>query len=148
MTLDPFDVIGDVPPEWRAVAAELIARLGDPTRPWLTPAERRALDAVIALRPYLVTNAHRARCRRCGAVHPYLTLGCIERPFTGWTEVFALVRDQHIALRLGDLVPIDRETARRLIERIRARGFAIPDLPDPATTEQALRRLATRVERS
>jgi hypothetical protein len=148
MTLDPFDVIGAVPPEWRSVAAELVARLGDPTRPWLTPAERRALDAVIGLRPYLVTNAHRARCRRCGSVHAYLTLGCIERPFTGWTEVFALVREQNVALRLGDLVPIDRATARALIERIRARGFAIPDLPDPAATEHALRRLAKDVERS
>jgi hypothetical protein len=148
MTLDPFDVIGSVPPEWRAVAVELVARLGDPTRPWLTPAERRALDAVIALRPYLVTNAQRARCRRCGVVHAYLTLGCIERPFTGWTEVFALVREQNVVLRLGDLVPIDRETARALIERIRARGFVIPDLPDPAAIEQTLRRLAKGVERS
>jgi hypothetical protein len=141
MTLDPFDLLADLPPEWRSVATELLARLGDHSRPWLTREERRAIDAVIALRPYLVTNGQRARCRRCGAVHPYLTLACVERPFTGWTELFALVRQQNVVLRLGDIVPIDRATAQALIERIRARGYDVPDLPQPAQVENQLRTL-------
>lgn len=139
--IDPFALLGDLPPEWRPIAGELLLHLLDRDRPWLTPKERAALDAVILLRPYLVTNATGARCRNCRAVHPYLTLGCVERPFSGWSELLALVRDQSLrAVRLGDLVPISREQACDLAARIRARGYPFPDPPDPRAVEGALRR--------
>lgn len=141
--IDPFAVLEDVAPEWRSVATELIARLVDPSARWLTPKERAAFDAVIQLRPFLITNAQKARCRRCGQVHAYLTLACVERPFSGWSELLMLVRDQSLkGLRLGDIVPITLEQARALAEKIRARGEPFPDPPDPRAVEALLRTLA------
>lgn len=150
--IDPFRLVQDLPPEWRTVATELLARLGPRDRPYLTPQERAAIDAVIRLRPYLVRNRWGFRCRRCGAVHQYLTLGCIERPFTGWSETFLADRRGLAGIasagmrviELGDIEPISVERARELVGRIRARGFPIEDPPDPQAVEQGLRAVVER----
>lgn len=128
--IDPLNPIlpPDAPPEWAAIPAELLARLA-PRGGILTPWQRRELDRIARSRWFLIRNEGGYRCRRCRAVHAYLTWGCVERPFNGLNEVVGLLRQAEgrdltlSGVRFGTIVPISETKARELIERMRARGF-------------------------
>lgn len=151
--LDPAELwSSDLPPEWDEVPPELLARLVPQAtrtipftlpngqvelRQWnftgvLTKEQRAQIDTIVAGRWFLIRNdgptLERARCGRCGNLHKYLTLACIERPFHGLDEIYALIeqiegRDQNAyAIRLGSIEPITRQKAKLLADRIRARG--------------------------
>jgi hypothetical protein len=129
MTLDPLaPVLPDLPPEWDAIPPEILARLA-PRGGILTPAQRRELDRIARARWFLIRNEGSWRCRRCGAVHAYLTWGCVERPWNGLNEVVGLLRQVEgrdltlSGVRFGTIVPITEVQARALIERMRARGY-------------------------
>jgi CelD/BcsL family acetyltransferase involved in cellulose biosynthesis len=91
-------------------------------------------NALLAGRWFLIRNdasaGYRPRCGRCNQVHDFLTLGCVERPFNGLTEIVAMLRDFRAegrdrvmeGVRYGALVPITAAEAQRLAGRIRAKG--------------------------
>jgi hypothetical protein len=93
-----------------------------------------AFNALLAGRWFLIRNdataGYRPRCGRCNRVHAFLTLGCVERPFNGLTEIVGMLRDFRVAgrdrvmegFRFGALVPITATEARRLAGQIRERG--------------------------
>lgn len=131
--IDPMlPVHEDQPDVWPEIDAELLARLV-PTGGYYTPEQRVELNRIARGQWFLVRNDLRARCASCrqgilpGAVHEYVTTGCIELPFNGLREVsmFYAQHDQHGrlwgSLSMGTIAPISAEDAQVLNERIRAR---------------------------
>jgi hypothetical protein len=64
----------------------------------MTPDEMRERERLLRGRYFLVrqgTLGEIMKCKRCGGKHAYLTLACIERPFSGITAgVYAYYRTQ------------------------------------------------------
>lgn len=55
------------------------------------------------------------RCKRCGAKHPYLTLMCIEQPFSGITEgIYAYVHVGRPKAERKELPPDERARYDRI----------------------------------
>lgn len=164
--LDPRSLeILDCPPEWPTVPRQLIEQLiPQPPRPvrdpfgkihyfrpipMYTAAQRDMLNKIAASRWFLIKLDEQARCGNCGGKHGYVTLGCIERPWNGITDMtyailgkpwltFGLSRQERKeiapgtgvnvpwqSVRLGDIVPITGERARALRERIRMKRYII-----------------------
>jgi hypothetical protein len=145
--------LADLPPQWEQVPDMILAQLapqavrevrGPLGRSYLvdmtgviTPEQKKAIDSVARSRWFVMRNdgpvMQRARCGRCGGVHQYLTLGCVERPFHGLQEIVGLVETyaaegKHVervlqSIRLGAIVPITRKQARQLADKIRAKGI-------------------------
>ena len=71
----------------------------------ITPEQRRMINQILEARWFLVRNGGvtpRARCGRCKRYHPYITLGCVEKPHNGLGEVVGLIeREQEIGTRRG-----------------------------------------------
>lgn len=134
-TLNP----AEIPAEWDDIDKDLAMRLRQNEYGLRTKEQWQIIKQIRAARHLLLRNDHRARCGRCGAIHEYITLGCIERPFNGLDEVhlFELqqakergqVRGEHQiittttveSLHVGVPEPINRKTAKKLILRIRAK---------------------------
>jgi hypothetical protein len=122
----------DLPPQWETVEPDVLATLR-PEGGIYTPQQHAALKRIAGRRWFLIraNTGLASRCRECQQVHTYLTLGCVELPFNGLTEVIGLFdryqgRDRVIdAVALGDIVPITRDEARTLYGRIRARGYEL-----------------------
>lgn len=164
--LDPQTlVIRDCPPEWPNVPQDLLDKLipqrPKPIRdpfgklhyfvdvPMYTPAQKAQIDAIASSRWFLIKLDEQARCGICNQNHGYVTLGCVEKPFNGITDItqailgrpwetFGLTPQQRremkpgesIAVhwnpvRLGDIVPITSTKARILRERIRMKRYVI-----------------------
>ena len=101
------------------------------------PWQRRAMDKIARSRWFLVRNEQRDRCGNCrqgtipGAIHEYLTLGCIELPFNGVDDLVLVLEswDEERRERLisgmhpGMFVPITFGDARKYIRRIQAKGY-------------------------
>lgn len=97
----------------------------------------KQMQSVLANRWFLIRNdsvpGYYPHCGLCGAVHRYLTRGCVEKPFNGLTEVMAKIRQPRVdgadtiteGFRLGALEPITAIKAWELKERIRAKGYNI-----------------------
>jgi hypothetical protein len=105
---------GNLPAEWAAIPHQILEALiplqtqslavpgGEVRivnfRGILTNAQKRMVDEILASRWFLIKNGGvlpPARCTRCGSTsHPYLTLGCIEKPYNGLGEIVALVEQQ------------------------------------------------------
>jgi hypothetical protein len=167
---------GNLPAEWAAIPHQILEALiplqtqslavpgGEVRivnfRGILTNAQKRRVDEILASRWFLIKNGGvlpPARCTRCGSTsHPYLTLGCIEKPYNGLGEIVALVEQQTQrgvarivkagrqatekplydttldAVEIGAIVPITPEKAKALIDRINAKGYRwrgpVPDL--------------------
>jgi hypothetical protein len=108
---------------------------------FLTPAQRAELNVLASQEWFLVRNEIGAvvggdpRCRRCGAIHEYITTGCVELPFNSLRELSIFVgRMPETAQQLfrsmlrpgtltepGTIVPITQADAARLNERIRSK---------------------------
>lgn len=134
-TLDP----SQIPAEWDDLDRDIAERLRPDKFGFRTAAQKKQVDAIRAARWLLLRNDHRARCSRCNAVHPYVTLGCIERPFNTLHEIDifemqqareqGLVHGENIILEdttfrsfhIGEPVPITRKAAQKLTLRIRAK---------------------------
>lgn len=164
--LDPRSLeIYDCPPEWPTIPRELIERLipappvpiRDPFGrlhyfqpiPMYTPEQKAQIDAIAASRWFLIKLHESAVCGRCDGKHGYVTLGCVERPWNGITDItqaiigrpwesFGLSRRERRevkpgesiqvnwnAVRLGDIVPITSTKARVLREKIRMKRYVI-----------------------
>ena len=92
---------------------------------------------VLGQRWFLIRNdsvpGYYPHCERCGQVHTYLTLACVERPFNGLTEIYGVLNAAKMAggdrivegFRYGALVPISAADAARYIGRIRDKGERI-----------------------
>lgn len=160
MTLDPYALAGDLPSEWAQIPPEILARLA-PAGAIATPAQRAELNRIAAGRWFLVRNELGLRCGHCrqgilpGAVHPYISIACVEAPFHGLREIVLFMQETAgadmllSAMRPGTLVPITRRQAEKLNARIRARGGRPIDMQrplDPAEIDPAAiaRRLARR----
>lgn len=151
-------ILPDTPPEWAAgLPPELAAALArshgilfhDPRcvavmdgpfvkrRRCAPGCPVAAMNAVLAGRTFLIRNdsnvGYYPRCGRCNRVHRYLTLACVERPFSALTEIYAVLNEHRLdgpdriveGLRFGALVPITPAKAEELKARIRARGEVI-----------------------
>ena len=126
-------------PDWDPIARDLAERLKQDQYGIRTKEQQKRIDEIRAASWLLLTNEHRAKCGRCGKIHPYITLGCIERPFNGLDELYSfetsnareqgLIRGENVILseshvqsmRIGAPEPISRKVAKRLILRIRAK---------------------------
>jgi hypothetical protein len=96
-----------------------------------------AMNTVLAGRTFLIRNdsnfGYYPRCGRCNQVHQFLTLACIERPFSALTEIYGMLNEQRMdgpnrlmeGFRFGALVPITPAEAELLKQRIRDRGERI-----------------------
>ena len=135
MSLDPTAVkLLDTPPEWKVIPPEIFDRL-KPKDGIYTIEQRNHLDAITSARWFLVRNEVGARCRTCrvgrlpGAIHPYVSMGCLPVPFNGLDEMVFLLREQQgsdtlfSAMRPGTIVPIDRRLALELNRRIREKRY-------------------------
>jgi len=119
------------PSEWEAVDPEVLASLHAPTG-ILTPEQWQTIQGIWGKRWFLVRadTGKCSRCRRCGAFHRYITLGCIPRPWNGITEIFGVLEKSFgrdtvwETVRFGDIVPITRADALKLYEQIRAKGLS------------------------
>lgn len=133
MTIDPLSPThDDQPPEWQQIDPEILARLV-PVNGYHTPEQRVALNRIAAGQFFLVKNDLRAPCSACrqgilrGAIHDYITTGCIELPFNGLREVSMFYGQQDqggklwASLTMGTIVPITAEDAAKLNDRIRTR---------------------------
>ncbi len=90
-------------------------------------------EGVLANRWYLIENdavpGFRPECGICGRKHRFLSLACLDKPFNGLTEIFAILRQPRIegrdriteGFRFGALVPITSREALVLRERIRGK---------------------------
>jgi len=112
------------------------------------------INNILRGRWFLIRNGgilSRSRCKRCGSwKHPYLTLGCIEKPYNGMGEIVALIEKQQQrgvarvvkrlkgyrqpidkplydttldAVEIGAIEPITARKAKELIDRINAKGL-------------------------
>lgn len=168
---------GDLPPEWASIPPEILTLLvptmtrtivlpGGEHRViensgMITPQQRALVDRVLASRWFLIKNGGvvtKARCLRCKRYHRYITLGCVEKPFNGMTEIVGfihrsttvgvsrtkighrqyretpLMEQSMDAVELGAIEPITVVRARDLILRIRGRvGWegVVPEVRDP-----------------
>lgn len=96
-----------------------------------------AMQRVLAGRTFLIRNdstfGYYPRCGRCNQVHQFLTLACVERPFSALTEIYGMLNEHRVdgdnrimeGFRFGALVPITPAEAERLKQRIRDRGERI-----------------------
>jgi len=111
------------------------------TQIFLTATQRAALNRVQADEWVLVKNEIGSvvggdpKCRRCGAIHEYITVGCIELPFSSLRsleifvgkmpqsgqELFRAMLKPGTLAEPGTLVPISSKEAEKLNERIRAK---------------------------
>lgn len=162
--LDPRSlVIYDCPREWPTVPEELIVKLCPQpqnivrdqfgkvhyfrTPPMLSPEQKILMDKIAASRYFLIKLHEDCICGKCGGKHGYVTVGCVEAPFNGLTDIttqivgkpwetFGLSKqerkeiDPGTSLRvpwhtvqIGDIVPITEAQARIRYERIRMKGI-------------------------
>lgn len=152
--IDPTAIrLADLPPEWEAIpdlilaqlAPQAVRRVQNPDGTsylvdmtgTITPEQRAIIERVARSRWFVMRNdgpaLDRAVCTRCGRKHPYLTLGCVERPFHGLQEIVGMIETYAAegkavervltSIRLGAIVPITRKQARQLADKIRAKGI-------------------------
>lgn len=126
------------------------------TQLFLTPAQRARLNRAAADEWFLVRNEIGSvvggdpTCRRCGAVHPYITNGCVELPFNSLRslQIFvgkmpataqqlfrAMFRPGTLA-EPGTLVPITSDEAARLNQRIRDKRMQTISMQRPLTRDE------------
>lgn len=109
--------------------------------PWFLPsAETMAeQERLLAGRFFLVKiagNGEVWRCRRCGGKHRYLTLMCVEQPFSGLTRgLYAYYRTVGVHGAMNYLTPAERSRYAEL-----ARMFGPLDTPDLATSHPLMAR--------
>jgi len=131
--------LADVPPEWVTVPPELLERLRPNRAGIYTPEQAKFMDRIASARHYLLRNEYGFRCRDCNRVHAYLTVGCVERPWHGLSEVYGIIEEydplwenadgtveaEHriSGYRLGSVVPISARDALRYWLKIRDRGY-------------------------
>lgn len=153
-TADPYDLFpSDLPDVWEPVPDEYREMLKIKNG-IATGMQRRMIDAILASRWYLIKNdstdefGNRRPCRHCHRLHDYVTVRCIEAPFTSLTEVMGIIRkadgvyvqgdkqpDQFDSMEfdaqvLGKIVPISISQAYDHIRKIRGRGVPIyPHIP-------------------
>ncbi len=93
------------------------------TVPWFmpTPEQVRERDRILAGIYFLVRQGglgEKMRCKRCGARHEYLTLMCVEQPFSGLTQgLYAYWRAAGAHGAYQHLAPADRARYDALTER-------------------------------
>lgn len=128
-TIDPMaPFLDDMPVEWLAnIPEEMLARLA-PLAGATDPETRALINRIAAGRWFLVRNELRARCVQCGQDHDYITIRCVEAPFSGLRSVLLFWSERPDmttflnAMKPGTIVPISEVTARRFNQRIRDRG--------------------------
>jgi hypothetical protein len=114
--------------------------------PWWMPSPEAQLERerILASRYFLVKIAGNGdvwRCKRCHAKHRYLTLGCVEQPFSGLTGgLWAYYRTVGLHGAEAFMSPGERARYARMRELLGAVGRA----PDLATSHpQMARAIAT-----
>lgn len=95
--------------------------------PWFmpTPEQIAERDRILRSQFFLVRTSANAgigetlRCRSCKAVHRYLTLLCVERPFSGLTGgIYAYYQTMGISGAIDSLTPVQRARLDRMVELI------------------------------
>lgn len=122
----------DNPSEWPEISPEVQAFLQQTEKPGMfSPYQRAILDKIASSRWFLVRNDLGASSRY--GVTQYLTLGGIELPFNGLTDLILVIQSYEpetqsqliSGLRPGSIVPISDEKAKQNISRLRSRGYMI-----------------------
>lgn len=112
----------------------------------MTEAQEREQRKILAGRFFLVRIAGNGdvwRCRRCRGKHRYLTLNCIEEPFSGLTRgLYAYYRTVGVHGAEAYLSPAERARYAAL-----GRMFGPMNLPDVATSHPLLARRIGTAER-
>lgn len=78
------------------------------------------------------------RCRRCRGKHPYLSLNCVERPFSGLDQVLYVIWQQ-----AGDLAAVKSVSPEQAARHNAGRAIArqvVDDIPDLATSHPEMAR--------
>lgn len=138
MTLDPASLHApNLPAEWQLPDA--LRERFFPGKIVYTADELAEIERIINARWYLIRNEIGATCGRCGKVHPYLTLHCLERPFNGLDQLLLLEDrlteeqahrhgavervQEHVQLvtSIGAIEPIRARDAQMLLLRIQLR---------------------------
>ena len=139
-TIDPRQVaLTDTPPEWADVPRELLNRLKPNAAGIYLPWQLELMDKIAAGRHYLLRNEYGFECTECGRKHAYMTVGCVERPWHGLSEVYGIIEEYDpvwensdgsaevdatiSGYRLGSVVTISPREALKLWLKIKDRGY-------------------------
>lgn len=135
--IDPRRIIlPDNPSEWPDIPEHIWEKL-KPKNGIYLPWQKRAMDKIARSRWFLIRNNHRERCGNCrqgaipGAIHDYLTLGCVELPFHGIEDLVLVMQEWNEERRErlisgmtpGTIVPITPSDAFKYIGRIKDKGY-------------------------
>ncbi len=110
----------------------------------LSPEQAAERDRILTARYFLVRQGSLGevfRCRECGQKHPYLTLRCVEQPFSGIEGgLYAFYRV------MGRPDVLGRVTAeeRRRVAKIRRLFRPVVDLPDMTTAHSSIANFTAR----
>lgn len=123
-------IIEDRPSEWGEISDEAIEFLKTDDG-ILSSIQREVLDRIVANQWFLVRNELKAGSPY--GVQTYLTLGGIELPFNGITNLVLVLQSYDMetqaqlisAMKPGTIEPITEERARKNIARIQAKGYLI-----------------------
>lgn len=132
-------LLADNPGEWADVP-EPLRRFLIPRNGVYSVAQAEALATIARARWFFLRNrgpeGYAFRCKRCGRIHDYFTLHCVERPFNGLTQTLALLvervgelpdggpqREDYCGVALGAIVPITRDRARANFARLVQLGY-------------------------
>lgn len=115
--------------------------------PWLqTEEQEREKHKILASRFFLVKiggNGDVWRCRNCKGKHRYLTLMCVEQPFSGLSRgLYAYYRTVGVHGAESYLSPSERARYRRLAE-----AFGPLNVPDVASSHPQMARSIGTAER-
>lgn len=99
----------------------------------MTKFQKEVMDRIVANQWFLVKNELRAPIKGGTYVHPYLTLGGVEVPFNGISNLMLFLnsydeytRERLIsAMRPGTIEPITKEKAKALVSKIQSKGYLI-----------------------
>lgn len=132
MTIAPERVISkDRPSEWEDLPDELLEYLKPDSSGILTKIQKEILDRVLSHQWFFVRNELGANSR--WGKRTYLTLGGIELPFNGLTNLILVIQSYDAqtqealisAMRPGTIEPISERRAKKNIARIQAKGYII-----------------------
>jgi hypothetical protein len=129
----------DMPPEWDTVPPEVLRMLEPDERGLYSQQQMHIEEDIVSKRWFIVANTLGWRCKECrsgmmspnslpGDIHPYITKGCLPRPFHGLNEILMFWREKgklsdtttdSFVMRLGEvIVPITVAQAKDFYQRI------------------------------